>query len=317
MQPEPDSPPARSEALRVAERALCARHGVVAAERWLSVGSPATRVRILDIGAGAPVLHVHGGGALGAVHVGLAAALPGRRHLLLDRPGFGLSEHAAVHPDFRGRSVALLSGVLDALGLRAAHLLGHSIGSGMALWFALAHPDRVKGLALAGGVAMLPGPDLPLILRLLAMPVIGPLMLAMERPSPAQVRAFWRRFGHDPDTIEPELHQVVLAAERVPTYATAWRELLQATIDWRGQRPGMILQPAELAAIRCPVAFAWGADDPMVSSEDGRAAARHMPNARFTVVGTGHAPWLVDPQGVARELAHALPTAVARRNRAS
>jgi pimeloyl-ACP methyl ester carboxylesterase len=95
---------------------------------------------------------------------------------------------------------------------------------------------------------------------------------------------------------------VLLAAERVPAYARAWRELLKATISWKGQRPGLILTTDELRRIACPVAFAWGRHDPMVSVDDGRAAAAHIPGARFEVVGTGHAPWLDDAAAVARAI---------------
>lgn len=290
------------DALRDAEARLFRVHGLAVRERWLSLARPKIRARVLESGEGPPVLHVHGGGTFGAVSVPLAAALPGRRHLLLDRPGFGLSERADVYPDFRARSIELLVSTLDALELDSVDIVANSIGAGMAMWLALAHPSRVRSLAFVGGAAMLPGPELPFVLRLLAMPVIGPLLLALERPSPAQVRAFLRRFGHDPDAVEPALQAVVLAAERVPTHAVAWRELLQATISWKGQRPGLVLTQEELRAIACPVAFAWGAKDPMVDARDGRAAAEQMRDARFEVVGTGHAPWLDDAAGVARAI---------------
>ncbi len=289
-------------AFRDAEAELCGRHGVSARDVWLTLERPACRVRVLEIGEGPPALHVPGGDTPGALFAPLAAALPGRRHLLLDRPGFGLSEPAPAFPDFRGRSVELLVSVLDALEIDRADLVANSIGAAMALWLTLAHPDRVRCLALTGGVAMLPGPPLPFILRLLAMPGIGTLLLSAERPSPAQVRNLLKRFGHDPDATEAAVHALLLAAERLPTHDRAWRELLRATISWRGQRPGLVLTEEELERIDCPVVFAWGSDDPMVSVGDGRAAAARMRDARFEVVATGHAPWIEDARGVARAI---------------
>ena len=40
-------------------------------------------------------------------------------------------------------------GLMEALGLPAAHVLGHSMGGRVAQWIALEHPDRVRSLILA------------------------------------------------------------------------------------------------------------------------------------------------------------------------
>lgn len=284
-------------AVRDAEARVMAELGIEARERWLT--RPAMRARVLEVGDGPPTLHVHGGGGFGALHAPLAAALPGRRHLLLDRPGFGLSERVDQHPGFRRRSVDLLVSVLDALELDRVDLVGNSIGAGMGLWLALEHPDRVRSLAFVGGAAMLPGPPLPFLLRLLAMPGLGPLLIRMDRPSPRQVRSVLSRFGQDPDAVSPAMRDLILAVERHPTYAVAWAEILAASISWRGQRPGLILTPEELSSVPHPVAFAWGARDPMVALEDGRAAAAAMRDARLEVTGIGHLPWLDDAAAVA------------------
>lgn len=289
-------------ALRDAEQRLFHVHGLDLRERWVELSRLGGRARLLETGAGPPTLHLPGGPCPGAVHAPLAAAMPGRRHLLLDRPGFGLSDPVDMVPDVRGRSVQLLVDVLDALGLSSVDVVGNSMGAGMGLWLAVAHPERVRSLALVGGAAMLPGPPVPFLLRVLAAPVIGRALMALERPSPGQVRRLFQRFGHDPDRSGPEMLDVMLAAERVPAYARAWRELLQATISVRGQRPGLLLTPDELRGIACPVSFAWGEGDPMVRAEDGRAAAAHLADARFEVVGTGHAPWLEAAAAVARAI---------------
>lgn len=102
------------------------------------------------------------------------------------------------------------------------------------------------------------------------------------------------------------MHEALLAAERLPAYSAAWPELLRATISWSGQRPGMVLTPEELRRIACPVAFAWGASDPMVDARDDRAAAAQMRQARFEIAGKGHVPWLDDALGVARVIAPVL-----------
>jgi pimeloyl-ACP methyl ester carboxylesterase len=55
--------------------------------------------------------------------------------------------------------VADAVGVLDAFGLDSAHLVGRSMGGGIAMLAALDHPDRVASLTLIGTSPG--GPDLP------------------------------------------------------------------------------------------------------------------------------------------------------------
>jgi len=71
----------------------------------------------------------------------------------LDLPGHGRSEG-------RGRSSVsayrdFLLAFLDAVGLDRATVVGHSMGGGIALDFALNYPDRLAGLILVGSGARL------------------------------------------------------------------------------------------------------------------------------------------------------------------
>lgn len=75
-----------------------------------------------------------------------------------DRRGFGETESA----DVPFNHVVDLEAVLDRLGLNAAVLVGNSLGSGIAIDFALEHPDRVVALVLIGSaVSGFEGEDYP------------------------------------------------------------------------------------------------------------------------------------------------------------
>lgn len=63
-----------------------------------------------------------------------------------DRRGYGASPAAAASYD----PVADLASVMEAAGLEKATLVGSSAGGGVAVEFALAHPDAVDGLVLVG-----------------------------------------------------------------------------------------------------------------------------------------------------------------------
>jgi len=71
----------------------------------------------------------------------------------LDLPGHGRSEGPGRSSvaDYRDFTLAFL----DALGLEKAIVVGHSMGGGIALDFALHYPDRLAGLILVGSGARL------------------------------------------------------------------------------------------------------------------------------------------------------------------
>ena len=52
----------RVERYRRAERAFWDSYGLAAAERFVEVGSPPARLRVQELGSGAPVLFVNGTG---------------------------------------------------------------------------------------------------------------------------------------------------------------------------------------------------------------------------------------------------------------
>jgi pimeloyl-ACP methyl ester carboxylesterase len=285
--------------LRSAESRLYEAHRLDVRERFLSLPRPFARVRVIESGAGAPALHVHGGGGFAAINVPLAAAMPGRHHIMLDRPGFGLSDPVEMTPaNVRQRSIDLLAYTLDALEIDAVDIIGNSLGGAMSIWFALAHPSRVRSLSLVGAAAFVGEVGAPLPFRLLGTRVIGPFILGLEPPSEKQVRTLWNRFGHG--QVERELVEVTLRVELIPAYARAWREILHATVGFFGPRPGLDIPNADMAKIACPIAIAWGDADPTVRSHVGRAVAERLANCRFTELpGAGHMPWTHDAKATA------------------
>jgi pimeloyl-ACP methyl ester carboxylesterase len=77
---------------RRAERAFWRSYGLAPAQRFVDAGSPAVRLRVQEVGSGEPVLFVNGTGGPGAYFAPLLAELRGFRCLVLDRPGWGLSD---------------------------------------------------------------------------------------------------------------------------------------------------------------------------------------------------------------------------------
>jgi pimeloyl-ACP methyl ester carboxylesterase len=73
--------------------------------------------------------------------------------------------------------------------------------------------------------------------------------------------------------------------------------LIQKGATWRGFRPGVFLDPAELAHVGAPTLWITGANDPFGSPDLVRGWAGHMPRADVRVMAdSGHLPWLDDPE---------------------
>jgi len=107
------------------------------------------RLRFLRRGEGGePALLLHGfGGDLGNWLFNQAALAEGRAVYALDLPGHGESTKdvgAATLEEL----AAVATAFLEAVGVGAAHLVGHSMGGAVAMAMAAATPKRVRSLSL-------------------------------------------------------------------------------------------------------------------------------------------------------------------------
>ena len=123
-------------------------------------------------GSGVPVVHIHGFAISGAYLMPTARVLaPGRVNVVPDLPGYGRSERRDRVLDIPALAAALL-GILDALDIDRAVLVGNSMGCPIGLEVAHEAPERVDRLVLvspAGGVQNQP---LPRALGQLALDVV-------------------------------------------------------------------------------------------------------------------------------------------------
>ena len=116
------------------------------------------RTNYLESGSGDDVVLVHGSGPGVTSYANWRLVLPelGRDfHCVApDMVGFGYSER----PDDADYSVQTWAdqtlGVMDALGIEKAHMIGNSFGGAIALRLASQHPDRVDKLVLMGSMGV-------------------------------------------------------------------------------------------------------------------------------------------------------------------
>jgi pimeloyl-ACP methyl ester carboxylesterase/membrane protein DedA with SNARE-associated domain len=107
------------------------------------------------LGQDAPVLVlIHGSPGDGRVFHGLAPLLTGTARVIApDLPGFGSSSHRV--PDYSIRAHATyVRELLDSLHVSRAHIVGFSMGGGVALELERQAPDRVRSLTLLSAIGV-------------------------------------------------------------------------------------------------------------------------------------------------------------------
>ena len=282
-----------------AQERLLAHYGTNAHSRYLSLQEPALRVRVLEAGAGEPVVLIHGGGGFAAGFEPLLSALQSHFHLFVpDRPGCGLSEKITYRGiALRTHAVSFVRSLLDALELPRAALVGHSMGGYWSIAFALAYPERVSKLVLVGAPA---GIDrwVPPFLRALGIRGVNSFLYAtIAKPSPQGVRELFQRIGvANIDRVPAVYLAAAYAAGILPGVQESFLTLLETVLTLRGFHPAYYLRE-ELRNLQPPTCFIWGDKDAFAPPASGEEACTRMSNARLEVVkNAGHLPWLDDPQ---------------------
>ena len=231
-----------------------------------------THVWVEDEGDGPPLLFLHGG--LGdhrlfdPQRLALADAF---RCVAYDRSLWGRSATPEGTISFVDEAI----GVLDALAVEQAALVGLSMGGGLALDVAAAHPDRVRAVVhVAGGASGMPvDPYTPEQNEVFESGTLAEKMAADF--------AVWAPLGSDP--FFEELWLATPDAREVP--------------DDLELRPSPPLVPEQVAQ---PTLVVVVRDDPPAQQEVGRELARRLPNARLVEVDSDHYVTLREPELVTR-----------------
>ena len=123
-----------------------------------SIVAGGVRTNYHDLGSGFPVLMIHGSGPGVSAWANWRLVMPelARRARVIapDMAGFGFSERRDDFKYDMDLWVGQAVGLLDALGIAQADVVGNSFGGALALALAIRHPQRVRRLVLMGSVGV-------------------------------------------------------------------------------------------------------------------------------------------------------------------
>ena len=164
-----------------------------------------TWVRYNIIGGGPPVLLVHGWLSSSRLWEQLAGRLAQRFTVYtLDLSGFGESDKPLSGYGVRNGS-RLLYAFCAHFGLTRTNVVAHDLGGDMAVKLAADHPDVVGRLVLVATPADDEQIDLPTLLWLATLPVLGPIFYALGRLARPVRRLWMRPFVADPSDLTEEV----------------------------------------------------------------------------------------------------------------
>jgi pimeloyl-ACP methyl ester carboxylesterase len=232
-----------------------------------------------------------------------ALAARGYRVIRFDNRDSGCSTHfhQCAPPDFGALAAALMAGqrpevpytlhdiaadaigLLDALAIDRAHVVGRSMGGMIAQIMASEHPGRV--LSLTSIMSSTGNPMLPQ-----AAPEVMAMMMrpALDRVSEetgflAHRLAFARRIAGSGHAFDEEAHRLLILEETRRAYDPGGSARQIAAMAVAGDR-----RP-RLTTITAPTLVIHGTDDPIFLPACGRDTAASVPNADLMLIdGMGH-----------------------------
>ena len=288
---------------QASEREIRDRHDAAPpGGRFVRAGDVEVFVQEAGPATGTVVLFMHGTGAWSETwrESMTALAQAGFRAVALDLPPFGYSQRPATAQYSKGEQARRIIGVLDALDVRQAILVGHSFGAGPTVEATILAPERVKALVLVDAALSIreahepPKPQPTLERGFFAAKPVRDAVVATFLTNPAFTRQLLQHFMANPQAATDArvaLYQQPLVVQGSTHAIGDWLpELMHAPRTSRSE------DPAAYAAISVPVVAIWGAHDTITPLPQGERVVKLLPRARLELLpGVGHIPQIENP----------------------
>lgn len=237
-----------------------------------------------DVGEGDPLLLIMGfGGDHTAWALQMADFAARYRVIAFDNRGVGQTD-SPDHPYTTRMMAGDALGLMDALDIDRAHVLGVSMGGMIAQELVLARPDRVRSLHLACTFAR---PDAYMLALNSAW---REMRIGLGRESTMRTLGLWL-FSPITYTERPELIEVLLQNSLATPYPQSLAGFLR-----QGEAVAAHDALDRLSAIRCPTLVSVAEDDILVPPRFAREIVARIPGAELGLVpSAGHGYFLERP----------------------
>lgn len=200
------------------------------------------------------------------------------RVITFDNRGVGETDmpEAASYPTSQMADDA--AAVLEHLGIRRAHVVGHSMGGTIAMELAIRHPKRVRSLSLCGTWAQGDGRFLHTIRGWMAL--WGRLDLETRFRHLVMPWLYTPGFLADRGQVDETVKRVLTYP--FPTKPEAIERQGRGIFDWNGTRL------REIKKLRVPTLVLVGRDDNLTVPAFSRALTSLIPRSQLNLIPGGH-----------------------------
>lgn len=247
------------------------------------VRTGAFETNVHDLGAGKPVLFIHGSGPGVSAYANWRLVMPvmarTRRVLAPDMVGFGFTDRfpAGTGPERYNMDTWVRQAIdlLDALDIERADVVGNSFGGALSLALAIRAPERVRRLVLMGSV----GVPFPITRGLDA--VWG------YEASFENMRRIMDWFAYDRGLVTDELAQLRYEASARPGFQEAFGAMFPAPRQrWVD---AMASPEAAIRALAHETLIVHGREDQVIPLQASLTLSEWIPNSQLHVFGhCGH-----------------------------
>ena len=210
----------------------------------------------------------------------------------IDLIGYGLSDKPETAPYDVHFFMKQMKAFMEAKGIPTAHVVGNSMGGGIALYFALEEPSLVNSVT---------------VINALGYPLKLPLYIAFSRhfPSvwtpflgPTMVRQVLRTIVYKTDRITNEQVEAYYLPYRLPGGINA---SLQTLKQYDNEK--LFALCSRYSEIKHPLLIVWGEKDELIPLNHYKKFKRDFPNASTLLISDcGHIPQEEEPEQVLKAM---------------
>jgi pimeloyl-ACP methyl ester carboxylesterase len=229
---------------------------------------------------GTAVVLIHGLGGSADIWMHNVQALASQHRVYVpDLAGFGGSDQPG--PSFSPFDYArFLDDFMSLLHIESPSLVGHSLGGGIALHYAISFPEKVNKLVLVDSAGL--GKGIIWTLRLMSLPLLGELC---SYPTRKGVELFFKFAVRNRALITKDFVELYYHFFSRPGFQNFLLRMVRMIVTVRGARE-RILKPIvdNLEKVKQPVLIIWGGKDRVLPLKHAYFAKRKLPDATLEII---------------------------------